>query len=240
MASIHIEIKSGAKGTAEKHSRYIAREGVHRHRDDVLFSGHVNLPEWAQNSTGAFWKSSDRYERQKGTAYKELIVALPVELSMEKQKLLVDRSIRELVGIKPFQYAVHAPQSSLQGKTNLHVHIMYSDRLPDGIERPPEQMFSRYNAINPLRGGRRKDSGGRTPSQLRDELIAKRRVLAEIQNEFLRADGHTTRVDHRTLKEQGVERPAERHLGAARIRRMSAHEKAAYVAAREDNAFKGE
>ena len=234
MASFHFEIKSGLKGVAVQHSAYIERKGWHRRWGDLMFSGHGNLPIWANNLPIVFWKASDRYERANGTAYRELVIALPLELNLEQLRAMVDRLIVELIGDRPYQYAVHAPVSSLQGQENPHVHLMYSDRLPDGIERSEEQMFSRYNPNDPAQGGCRKGSSGRTSVQVRDELVARRKVAADIQNGFLTVYGHTARVDHRTLKEQGIPRKAEQHLGQARIKRMSEEEKAAYLSRRNN------
>lgn len=232
MASFHFEIKSGRKGVAADHAAYIARQGWHQRRGDLMFSGSGNLPSWTGGDSTRFWKAADKHERANGAAYRELVIALPRELSLEQLRALVARYISELVGTRPYQFAVHGPVSSLQGEDNPHLHLMYSDRLPDGIERPAERMFSRYNRSNPEQGGCQKGSGGRTSMQMRDELIAKRKTAADIQNEYLAAYGHEARVDHRTLKEQGVARRAERHLGPARIKGMSAEEKREYSAMR--------
>ena len=69
--------------------------------------------------------------------------------------------------------------------------------------------------------------------QLRDELIHKRKLVAEIENEHLALHGHDARVDHRTLKDQGAHHTPERHLGPARVRNMSMEERAKYVAVRK-------
>jgi hypothetical protein len=232
MASFHFEIKSGRKGVAAEHAAYIAREGWHRRRKDLVFSGHGNLPSWAYDDPLRFWRASDSYERVNGAAYREMIIALPGELSYSQLQALVDELVWALAGSKPYQYAVHAPESSLQGEINPHLHLMVSDRTPDGIERPADRMFARYNATNPTGGGCRKDSGGRTRMQVRDELIAKRKLVADIQNEHLAMHGHSVRVDHRTLRQQGVARKPERHLGQTRIRNMSVKERKDYVASR--------
>ena len=234
MASYHVEIKSGHKGVAAEHATYIAREGWHRHKGDLMFSGYGNMPPWAEALVAKFWRAADRYERANGAAYRELIIALPHELTMEQLRALVDRLISELAGARPYQYGVHASTSSLQGEYNPHLHLMYSDRLPDGIDRSEEQLFSRYNSSNPAMGGRKKGSGGMTRSQIRDDLIGKRKMVADIQNEFLAASGHDERVDHRSLKEQGATHKAERHLGPARIKSMSDEEKARYAALRNE------
>jgi len=42
-----------------------------------------------------------------------------------------------------------------------------------------------------------------------------------LQNAHLERHGHDARVDHRTLKEQGIDRPAEKHLGGPGVRALS-------------------
>ena len=64
------------------------------------------------------------------------------------------------------------------------------------------------------------------------QTIAARKLVADTINHHLAINGHDARVDHLTLKAQGIQRKAERHLGPARISGMSAGEKAEYVAVR--------
>ncbi|PXW26447.1 MobA/MobL family protein [Paraburkholderia caballeronis] len=233
MASFHHRIKSGKKGSATDHSTYITRQGTHRKREeDLVATGFGNMPGWAQNDAASFWRSSDRYERANGAVYREHEIALPEELTLEQQQELVSQLVPALVGNKPFQYAIHAPDAALGSCTNTHLHLMFSDRENDGIERSPEQTFRRYNAKHPERGGRRKDSGGKTGMELRDQMIATRKKCADIQNSVLEKYGHTARVDHRTLKAQGIDRQPERHLGQARIRSMSPDDREQYGAQR--------
>ncbi|MDO3622727.1 MobA/MobL family protein, partial [Ralstonia pseudosolanacearum] len=129
-------------------------------------------------------------------------------------------------------HAIHAPSSSIEGSTNTHLHLMFSDRMQDGIERSPEQTFSRYNAKQPERGGCKKDSGGKNRLALRDELIQTRKMCADLQNAALQKYVHATRVDHRSLREQGIDRAPERHLGPARIQEMTEEDKVRVVEAR--------
>ena len=234
MASFSFQIKSGGKGAALGHSRYVARRGYHGARNDLMLSGSGNLPAWTGGNPEVFWAAADGYERANGAAYRELVIALPNVLAGDPLRPLVEDLVHELVGPRPYQYAVHAPSSSLQGEQNLHVHVMYSDRMPDGIERPAERMFSRFNPRSPAQGGCRKASGGRAPMQVRDDLIAMRKRAADIQNAHLARYGHAVRVDHRSLRDQGVLRAPERHLGPGLIRRMSAREKGECIRARVD------
>jgi len=232
MASFHHRIKSGKKGSAKEHAAYIDRQGKYSDREDLVHADHGNLPGWADDDPLKFWKAADTYERTNGAAYREHVIALPNELSMEQNCMLAERLARELVGSKPFQLAIHAPEGNLSGVTNLHMHLMFSDRVQDEIARPAERMFTRYNPNHPEIGGCRKDSGGKSPMVLRDEVIAMRKKIADIQNHTMAEHGIDARVDHRSLREQGQKRRPERHLGQVRIRGMSANEKATYIETR--------
>ncbi|OZB64238.1 MAG: plasmid mobilization protein [Lysobacterales bacterium 14-68-21] len=230
MASFHHCIKSGKKGNAREHAAYIERHGRYENRgEDLIHSAYGNMPAWAASNPALFWRMADRHERANGAAYREHEIALPNELGIGQLVALTERIVRELVGNKPYQYAIHAPDGSLGAIPNPHVHLMYSDRMPDGIQREPERMFSRYNPKNPELGGCRKDSGGLSPLELRANVIHMRKTIADLQNKALADGGHETRVDHRSLREQGRERCPERHLGPARIRGMSTDEKAVYA-----------
>jgi len=228
MASIHHSIKSGKKGSARRHSIYIGREGSNSTREDLIHIGYGNLPDWAQGNPGYFWRMADKHERANGAAYREHEIALPNELTKEQLIELAERLVRNLVGGKPYQYAIHASEGSIGNIQNPHIHLMYSDRVPDGIDRAPDQMFSRFNAKAPETGGCRKDSGGKAPLQLRQEVTATRKLAADTQNHMLAEYGYEGRVDHRSLRERGLERRAERHLGARFIEEMGVAEKAAY------------
>jgi len=165
-------------------------------------------------------------------AYREHEVTLPSELNEVQLHALVDKLVQALAGDKPHQYAIHAPVAALAGVRQPHMHLVASDRMPDGLTRPAEQMFRRFNPKAPNRGGCRKDSGGRLPLEVRDELIARRKMIAELQNEALADSGHDTRVDHRSHKERGIESQPERHLGPARIKHMTVEDKTEYLAGR--------
>lgn len=89
MATFHVQIKSGGKGTAGDHADYIARNGFHRKRDDLVHASHGNLPRWAANDPKVMWKAADKYERKNGAAYREAIIALPAELTAEQNAALV-------------------------------------------------------------------------------------------------------------------------------------------------------
>lgn len=234
MASFHHCIKSGKKGSAAQHGRYIDRQGYFESREDLLYRSFGNLPTWAEGDPASFWRMADKHERANGAAYREHEIALPNELGNQQLIDLAERIVLEVVGDKPYQYAIHVGDGSLGGILNPHVHVMYSDRVDDGIPRPPELTFARYNRKQPESGGRRKDSGGKAPLELRDEVIRTRKKIAELQNAALAQRGFSTRVDHRSHRERGIALTPERHLGAARIKHMPAAAKAQYVTVRSE------
>jgi hypothetical protein len=229
MASFHHRVKSGKKGSAAEHAAYITRLGKFSEREDLVACGYGNMPSWAIDGPSKFWRAGDRFERANGAVYREHEIALPEELTRKQQQELVDGLVEMIAGEKPYQFAVHSNISSIEGVRNTHLHLMYSDRMPDGIERAPEQTFSRFNAVRPELGGRRKESGGRNQLEMRMELIETRKRCAELQNATLEKYGHAERVDHRTLKQQGIERQPEKHLGQVKIKLMTPLEKRDYA-----------
>jgi hypothetical protein len=97
---------------------------------------------------------------------------------------------------------------------------MLSGRVDDGIDRSPEQTFRRYNDKCPQMGGCRKMGCGIPPAEIKNSIIEMRRIIADTINNELRAHGFNDRVDHRTLREQGMVREPVRYIGAAQFREM--------------------
>jgi hypothetical protein len=222
MASFHFHEKSGKKGSAKNHSDYISRRGRYARRgDDLIAQGHGNLPAWA-DSPRTLWQSADAHERANGAAFREIVVALPTELGEEQQLGLLHEFIAQDIGSRPYQYAVHCPNAKIGEGAQPHAHVMYCDRVDDGIERPAELYFRRANAAKPELGGCRKQSGGRHPREMGDELRRRRQLWAETQNSHLSANGHAVKVSHLSLQAQGLGNRAERHLGSFRIQQLDA------------------
>ena len=209
MATYHLTVKSGARGKAQPHAAYIAREGKYSagtHYEDLEATDYGNMPEWAKDNPAKFWKSADDNERVNG--------------SPEQRLSLVHDFINQEIGEKhAYQFGVHIPKAALESGEQPHAHIMYSERLRDGIERDPEQYFKRYNAKNPERGGNKKASGGKLEKDRKEELVQLRERWATLQNTHLEKHGHENRVDSRSLKDQGItDRDPEKHLGGAGVR----------------------
>jgi hypothetical protein len=218
VASFHIQINTGAKGEALEHGQYIGRTGrfTEEKYGPVEARGVANMPEWAREDTAAFWKASDEFERSNGNTYREYELALPRELSPAARVALVQRFAEQELGTtRPYQWAIHNC-TARDGKEQPHVHLMFSDRQQDGIERGPEQFFKRYNSKQPERGGARKFSYGATKEEAALSYEGIRERWANVQNQALEMAGVEARVDHRSLADQGIrDREPERHRGPA-------------------------
>ena len=210
MAIGRLSVKVGKKGKASKHAQYIFREGKYKKPSDSLeqleHTEHGNMPKWADHEPNYFWKMADEHERKNGSTYREHEIALPRELSKEQRLELVRDWIAQEIGDKhAYQFAIHNPKA-LDGDEQPHAHIMYSNRLIDGIERDPEQYFKRYNSKHPERGGARKTDTGKLQSVRKKELKQQRERFEILVNKHLEKAGHSERISMKSLKAQGVDR----------------------------------
>ena len=222
MAMYHISINKGSKGAAVEHARYIQREGrfTAELHGAAIASGGANFPTWCSEDTSAFWRASDHFERVNGSTYREYELALPRELSCAERGSLVRRFAEEEFGTtRPYQWVIYAPRGP-DGKERPQARVMFSDRQLDGIERGPEQFFKRHNTKAPEKGGARKVSYG-NKFEAAQVYQAIRARWAQVQNEALAAAGIEVRVDHRSLRDQGI---VDREPGVHRGRVVNAIE----------------
>jgi len=229
MATYHCTVRAGGKGKAAAHAAYISRTGKYaelRAGEKLEHVEHGNMPNWAAHDASHFWASADRHERAgKATAYREIEIALPRELTPDQRRELVRDFVTQEIGDRhAYTLAIHTPKAALDKGDQPHAHVQFSQRRNDGIERDPEQYFKRYNAKTPERGGAQKLSGGKSRAERRAELIALRQRWAEMTNARLKQHGHQASVDHRSLKDRGLERAPEPHFGPKRIRHMTAED----------------
>lgn len=210
MAVARLSVGIGKKGKAAPHALYIAREEKYAKPDNDLekleFKGHGNMPEWAQNRPNFFWKMSDEHERKNGTTYREHVISLPRELTpLERHRLVTDWIEQEIGDKHAYQYAIHNPPA-MDGDEQPHVHLMFSERLRDSIEREPDIYFKRYNSKNPERGGAKKANTPKLSADRKADLIAQRERWETLCNKHLELSGTDARISMKSLKEQGIER----------------------------------
>ena len=236
MASYHLCVKTGGKGKAASHADYIARDGKYaREKDnDLEHKGSGNMPAWAAHKPSEFWKAADTFERANGCTYREIEIALPRELKPEQRLELVRDFVQQEIGDRhAYQFAIHNPKAAIAGGEQPHAHIMFSERLNDGIHRDPDQYFKRANSKAPERGGAKKVRFGETPTERKAYLIAQRERWATLQNDTLERYHHPDRVDARSLKAQGIERKPEQHFGAGQVRQFEPEQLQALIERRE-------
>lgn len=183
MALGRISIKVGMKGKALPHSKYILREDNYAKKNNKIEKlehiQHGNMPAWAEHDPKIFWQMADLHERKNGSTYREHIITLPRELNESQRLSLVQDWIKQEIGEKyAYSFAIHNP-IAMDGKEQPHCHLMFSERLLDGIERDPEQFFKRFNSKNPEKGGAKKDNTGLLDS-VRKTLIKEQRNRWEV------------------------------------------------------------
>ncbi len=219
MVSPHLKINSGSRSAGKSgadHFRYICREGKYQKREDLVLVTHHNYPSWAKDSPQDFWQAADIYERANARIYTEFEIALPRELTQAQQTRLIHDFVRQELGDShSYTIAIHCPPS-LDGGLNPHVHLMFSERALDGIERNEQQFFKRANSQHPEKGGAAKN---------RD--WSRRNKVAEFRNSWEKAinlafqrAGIDLVVSLKSLKEQGVDRLPEPKLGARQTAMM--------------------
>lgn len=208
--------KKIAKGKAASHHDYVLGVGRHKKRTDVVASEQGNMPEGI--TPREFFSAADVHERANAAAAKEWIVALPNQLSNEEAGALASALARQIAGPKPWLLAVHKSEAALAGGLNSHMHLMLSDRVPDQVERPLEQVFHRFNRSRPEAGGWRKDTGALTKTELKEALKGERHGIATTINQHLENKGVDSRVDARSNRDRGLPEIPTKHLGAVGVR----------------------
>jgi len=209
MAIYHLNMSHGSiKGGQSARAKldYISRDGKYKKREDLCrLVESSNLPSWAKDQKH-FWGAADDNERANARLFSELEFALPVELNQEQQLNLVRSFAQEQLPKQPYTFAIH------EGKgENPHCHLIYSERMDDGIERDEKTFFKRANSKNPELGGAKKNRSLKEKSFLIDTRAkwadAANAALLSAKPMFRKA----VQIDHRTLKAQGIDREPQVH-----------------------------
>lgn len=204
---------------AASHADYINRQENFAAKGGCIYTAH-HLPKWANGSAKEFFRAADLYERSNGVRYREIEFALPNELSLAQQKEIIDTFIDRHLKDHYYAYAIHDKIGAMSnGEHNTHVHIMFSDRQLDMLEREhertPEMFFHRANAKHPEKGGCAKAPKWNDRNRTQ-HLCQIREDFARIQNEALEKYGAKERVDHRSLKDQYLAALKENNIPLAR------------------------
>ena len=177
--------------TGEQHD-YTRKQGVLDHA--VLTPSRA--PEWARESA-SLWNAVEKFEKRKDARVsREVIVALPHELTLEQNRDLLHGYVQAAFIKRGMaaQIDIHAPDRE-GDKRNIHAHIMLTPRqiTRNGFrEKKPEAWNKK--------------------AQLKEW----REQWADHMNRALERAGHKERVDSRSFKDQGIEdQEPTRHNGPA-------------------------
>ena len=172
----------------------------------MLYKEAGNLPSWAKTDKD-FWKGADRYERANARLGLEVEIALPRELNDEAKIILAKRIRSEIVkDSQPYTMAIHRGVKTAGG--NPHIHLIFSERALDGIERDRDKFFRRANTKQPEKGGAKKDRSLKKDRWLEDL----RSRWADVVNEQLEREG-----------EKGKNRPSATLSSGRRQATRTAH-----------------
>ena len=147
------------------------------------------------------WNAVEKSENRKDACLaREFEIAFPNELNEQQRKAMLDELCQQIVnkyGVV-VDASIHAPHTDNgSDERNYHAHIMFTTRAID----PTSGLFAskKYRDFN-------KDLGSQTTKQWREDF-------ALLANKHLELGGFESRVDHRSLKDQGSDLEPTIHEG---------------------------
>jgi hypothetical protein len=154
-----------------------------------------DAPEWAHDRN-RLWNEAEKAEKRKDAQLaREIEISLPHELTGPQREGLIKDYAREAFVRKGYavDIAIHAPDR-VSDDRNYHAHLMITMRTlgPNGFAAKKDRDLNS-----------------------KDQLKAWRKQWANLANRHLERHVHKERIDHRSLKAQGVDREATMHLGYA-------------------------
>jgi ATP-dependent exoDNAse (exonuclease V) alpha subunit len=207
---LSVNVHSRAKGhSATAAAAYRAAERVHDVRTGEIHdysrkSGvlHAEIvvpaesPAWAKERA-ALWNAAEASESRKNSCVaRDFVISLPVELNAEQRQALALTLAAEIAERHhcAVDVALHRPDRH-SDERNFHAHLLCSTRRlgHEGFTEKTRELDDRKSG----------------------EIDYWRERWCDLQNERLKYYGHDARVDHRSLKDQGIEREPTRHHGPA-------------------------
>ena len=222
MATYFVSMSNGYKGQSARRRDYIAREksfSSEKSKKDFVTAEDFNLPSWAKNSR-EFFEAADKFERENGVIFRQLIISLPCELTHEENIEIARKIAKKIAGEnKAGTWAIHSKQAFTSNAENIHMHLMFSDRIqdPNIKEKEKEQYFKRYNPKNPEKGGYIKDDTLNTGRYKNPAMNQIRDDIADIINEGYQNAGLDIKVSGKSLKAQKAEAISENDFEKAEL-----------------------
>jgi hypothetical protein len=188
-------------------------------RKSGVMQSYTLLPSGEQCDRAKLWNAAELAEKRKDSrTAREWIIAIPSELvpNDEHRELISGSPDYDLVenfaqhlsktyGVA-VDVAIHAPDKKGSQK-NYHAHILTTTRtatLDNG------ELVLGNKATIELSDKKR---GELNLSKAKDEVKTVREVWASLANQMLATENETARIDHRSLKDQGIDRIPQIHVG---------------------------
>ena len=187
-------------GTGETHD--------YSRKEHVAWSGILapdNAPSWVYDR-GKLWNAVEQGEKRKDAQlFRECLLTLPRELNPDQRRALVQTFVRDQFVSQGMvaDIGIHNPVAS-DGNEQPHAHVMLTlrDIGPDGFGQKRRD----WNDVQWGNGTARKDG-----------FLAQRRASwADYCNAALADAESEARVDHRSLKDRGVDRQPQPKIGKAK------------------------
>lgn len=217
MATYHLSTRAqsrnlyGHKVNSLSHFQYITRSGRYTNRDEDLAyseSGNIpNCPELEMNIKN-YWKAANTSGRVNSRAYRDVVIALQEEFSLDENIQLVHDFMHHF-GIdenQTYSFAIHDHYSKLAPEhRNIHCHLMFNERIvnQERVFEHAEDIFRRANS--PVSGGLKVDPY----FTQRKFVIDAREYWEKINNDMFIKKGLEARISCKTLKTQKAELEAE-------------------------------
>lgn len=217
MATFHLSTRAqsrnlyGHKVNSLSHFQYITRSGRYTNRDeDLAYSESGNIPNCAELELDIknYWKAANDYGRANSRAYRDVVIALQEEFSLDENIAMVHDFMHHF-GIdenQTYSFAIHDHQSKLAPEhRNIHCHLMFNERIvnQERVFEHAEDIFKRANS--PVSGGLKVDPYFNT----REFVIDAREYWEKINNDMFIKKGLHARISCKTLKLQKAELEAE-------------------------------
>lgn len=192
-ATAAVAYRAGAKVECEREGRthdYTKKGGV-LHSEIFLPD---DAPDWAADRQQLWNKAEEAETRKNSTVAREFEVALPKELDEQQRIELVQDFAKQIVARHGCAVDAHLhDDDSRRTNQNHHAHIMLTTRKleQDGFTNKTRELDQ-------------KQSG---------EVVYWREQWAKTANEHLRDNGIEKHIDHRSLKDQGLEREPTIKMG---------------------------
>jgi len=187
-----------------RQGRTAADNAAYNARREATYAvrSHVIPPE--PEKAAAWFDAQEKTDRKNARMSDRFIGALPRELTPEQCIEAVETFCRDVTQDRvPWHFALHLELDQKgQSDWNPHAHIIMRDR---DIETGKRYL---YTSSGPMERAQLAKKGAKFWST-KDFRVEWEQQM----NRALERAGHEVRVDHRTLKEQGIDRDAQIHIG---------------------------